>query len=106
MEDVIHSSHPELHHHYFCVIFVVVCGGQVLTPLFYSKKIIYYLKCVVFMAGVEEHARHLMPIMKRHDLQQIHWRYSAKPKLCILDEWVGLGVLAETSNHQPRYIRG
>ena len=55
------------------MVFVVVWGGQVLTLLFYFK-IIYYLKCAVFKAEVEEHARHLMPKMKRHDLQQIHWR--------------------------------
>ena len=56
-----------------CVIFVV-CGEQFLDTFNLFLKIIYYLKCVVSVAGVEEHARHLMPKMKRHDLQQIHWR--------------------------------
>ena len=55
------------------VIFVV-CGEQFLDTFNLFLKIIYYLKCVVSVAGVEEHARHLMPKMKRHDLQQIHWR--------------------------------
>ena len=74
MEDVIHSSHPD------CCIIITLC--DICRCMWWTSfdtfilflKIIYYLKCAVFMAGVEEHARHLMSKMKRHDLQQIHWR--------------------------------
>ena len=74
MEDVIHSSHPD------CCIIITLCdicccmGWTSFDTFILFFKIIYYLKCAVFMAGVEEHASHLMPKMKRHDLQQIHWR--------------------------------
>ena len=74
MEDVIHPSHPD------CCIIITLC--DICCCMWWTSfdtfilflKIIYSLKCAVFMAGVEERARHLMPKIKRHDLQQIHWR--------------------------------
>ena len=74
MEDVIHSSHPDC-----CIIAtlcdICCCMWWTISDTFnLFLKIIYYLNCVVSVAGVEEHARHLMPKMKRHDLQQIHLR--------------------------------